>query len=443
MKRIFKRYPEINYTDWLDKVILELCDEIWYEKKINLSTGELYLVVKKYPRIEEKLKAIYNKLNINDSISLTEDNVMEYSAEITTEVKIPEIVENLMKISTNSALTDKETNSALTDKETNSALTDKEKAYWLNVKRIVEKKYRRKSDSSDSDWSSRLLNNFIKTYCAENAIFDSLKQKEDILIEYGNTANDKKSARLIIKKGNDTIAFTDGARDNLYLSNYELGEADKKSKVAPDIKCIVDLVINGVTIRSNIELTLECKSIRGSKGSSIHGANIVVYYDVDYTNQGVTGHFYLEPQQSFASKIFKRRDKIKANEITLFIDGFRNATCENSTIQNKLKLDFDSLKKNLDYVAVQLDGSQADSLSNERISTLSGVTTQIASLLPTKPDLNLASTDLTPNKAARKLEQTTDTLVKTILNTENSRVLTTIADDAAKANIAITNTKND
>ncbi len=61
MQRIFKRYTEVTYEDWLDIVIKCARDEIWYEEKINLSIRELYLVVRKYPRIEEKLKAIYKQ----------------------------------------------------------------------------------------------------------------------------------------------------------------------------------------------------------------------------------------------------------------------------------------------------------------------------------------------------------------------------------------------
>lgn len=59
MKRIFKRYPEVTYEDWLDSVINFARDEIWYEEKINLSTRELYLVVNKVARLSEKLKNAY------------------------------------------------------------------------------------------------------------------------------------------------------------------------------------------------------------------------------------------------------------------------------------------------------------------------------------------------------------------------------------------------
>jgi hypothetical protein len=59
MKRIFKRYPEITYEDWLDRVIKSVRDELWYEEKINLSTRELYLVVNKVARLDKKLRAFY------------------------------------------------------------------------------------------------------------------------------------------------------------------------------------------------------------------------------------------------------------------------------------------------------------------------------------------------------------------------------------------------
>ena len=72
MQRIFKRYTEITYEDWLDIIINCARDEIWYEEKINLSIRELYLVVRKYPRIEEKLKTSYNRLleksNLDNSL---------------------------------------------------------------------------------------------------------------------------------------------------------------------------------------------------------------------------------------------------------------------------------------------------------------------------------------------------------------------------------------
>jgi hypothetical protein len=68
MKRIFKRYTEVTYEDWLDRVIKCARDEIWYEEKINLSIRELYLVVRKYPRIVEKLKTIYNKFSISNNL---------------------------------------------------------------------------------------------------------------------------------------------------------------------------------------------------------------------------------------------------------------------------------------------------------------------------------------------------------------------------------------
>lgn len=72
MQRIFKRYTEVTYEDWLDIIIKCARDEIWYEEKINLSIRELYLVIRKYPHIEEKLKTSYNRLleksNLDNSL---------------------------------------------------------------------------------------------------------------------------------------------------------------------------------------------------------------------------------------------------------------------------------------------------------------------------------------------------------------------------------------
>ena len=68
MKRIFKRYPEVTYEDWLDIVIKCVRDELWYEEKINLSIRELYLVVNKVARIDEKLRKIYTNLSSSNNL---------------------------------------------------------------------------------------------------------------------------------------------------------------------------------------------------------------------------------------------------------------------------------------------------------------------------------------------------------------------------------------
>ncbi len=75
MKRIFKRYPEATYEEWLDRVIKSVRDELWYEEKINLSIRELYLVVNKVARINEKLRATYNLLIKPNSSSIFENSI--------------------------------------------------------------------------------------------------------------------------------------------------------------------------------------------------------------------------------------------------------------------------------------------------------------------------------------------------------------------------------
>ena len=81
MKRIFKRYHEVTYEDWLDIVIKCARDEIWYEEKINLSIRELYLVVNKVVRLGEKLRAAYNRQLLANNLVF----------ESTTEVEAPEL----------------------------------------------------------------------------------------------------------------------------------------------------------------------------------------------------------------------------------------------------------------------------------------------------------------------------------------------------------------
>ena len=196
MKRIFKRYPEATYEDWLDIVIKCARDEIWYEEKINLSIRELYLVVNKVARLSEKLRNAYN-INTN-KIPLTETNS---TYKITSDAlsAFKDSFEDICKRAADDSA------------KTVDSFTDKDLFYWRTLKRILSTKAGRQNQTTTENWINRFIS-FYKSYCAEQAISSYLNEQTSTIeltpVDQNNTIHfdikNEADFKAIITKPNGT-----------------------------------------------------------------------------------------------------------------------------------------------------------------------------------------------------------------------------------------------
>jgi uncharacterized coiled-coil protein SlyX len=230
MKRIFKRYTEVTYEDWLDIIIKCARDEIWYEEKINLSIRELYLVVNKVARISEKLRAAYNRFSNFDI--LTEEEAVE-TPKNTFTTTFDEV---------EAKLNETELIESKNDAGELVYVLKNNLEYWQNLRKLMLGKALSMGRTASKSWYTRFLS-FYKSYYAEDAIKNDLSEKFKWSVVFAD--GDDKHRTL----APDAIVFSDNTPQYDYKAT-----------------------ING----QEAPIPIECKTFTTPSG--VHGAKLITRY---------------------------------------------------------------------------------------------------------------------------------------------------------------------
>lgn len=296
-------------------------------------------------------------------------------------------------------------------------------SFWEEVKRIIDSKYKRKTDSA-SRWDRRLLNSFYKPYLVENAL---LKLIEGLKVTVFEGTENEFTLTL------DKAEAADKYRHSIYSDYLKCAVDTEDTKpehipVSPDFKANCSVVLGQDDTKENLgEITIDVKSI--STKSSIHGAALVLRYKAAYAD--LSGTCWLQvPKQS---KLLDSLPALGLNEINIALaavqysftidisEAASNDIGHFITAAAYLKLVDEVLKsKSTIYKnIVTILNNESDELA-DIADTIMDENSDNAKKLYVAPPRNLKTKVRTSDKAAQRLRSVADYLADVVvLNARN------------------------